>query len=109
MEPGPDELPLRRWGLRFAVDTAHGRHANLAARLQSHAEPPRILVSQATWLLVQAQVPCVARGEVSLKGIHKPVAVYEIAEAPEPALQASGTSTVSDGSNRAFSIAPPRA
>jgi class 3 adenylate cyclase len=55
-----------------------GRHVNLAARLQSLCEPGRVLMSRATWLLVNAQVRCSAKGEVQLKGIQKPVEIYEV-------------------------------
>jgi len=57
---------------------ALGRHVNLAARLQAHCEPGRILLSHATWLLVNDQMPCVEKGELQLKGIHKPVKTYEL-------------------------------
>jgi class 3 adenylate cyclase len=55
-----------------------GKHVNVAARLQSHCEPGKVLLSQATWLLVREEIPCLCRGETSLKGIQKPVAVYEV-------------------------------
>lgn len=55
-----------------------GRHVNLAARLQAHCAPDRILLSYNTWLLVHEQIPCTARGEVQLKGVTRPVQVYEV-------------------------------
>jgi len=62
--------------------TAIGRHVNLAARLQASCEPGRILISRTTWLLVQEEIPCAARGEIRVKGVRDPVTVYEVA-APE--------------------------
>ena len=59
---------------------ALGKHVNLAARIQAHCEPGRVLLSQATWLLVQDQVRCAPAGEVQFKGIQKPVMTY-LAEA----------------------------
>jgi class 3 adenylate cyclase len=57
---------------------ALGKPVNLAARLQAQCEPGRALVSQATWLLVSDQVKCVKKGELQLKGFHKPVMAYEL-------------------------------
>lgn len=59
--------------------TALGKHVNLAARLQTNCEPGRILLSQATWLLVREQIACVQKGEVQLKGIQRPVMTHEVA------------------------------
>lgn len=61
--------------------TALGKHVNIAARLQSHCEPGRVLVSQLTWLLVKEQIPCEPKCELTLKGIIKPVMAYEVAGA----------------------------
>ena len=54
-----------------------GKHVNLAARLQSNCVPGSILLSQATWLLVQDEIPCTQKGKMQLKGINKPVMAYE--------------------------------
>jgi class 3 adenylate cyclase len=56
---------------------ALGKHVNLAARLQANCEPGKVLLSHATWLLVHQHLPCVPKGEMALKGIHKPVMTYE--------------------------------
>ncbi len=53
-----------------------GKHVNLASRLQASCEPGAVVVSHATYLLVQDQIPCTPRGEVQLKGLHKPVLAY---------------------------------
>lgn len=57
---------------------ALGKHVNLAARLQSHCEPGKLLLSHATWLLVHDEIACTQKGELQLKGIHKPVMTYEV-------------------------------
>ncbi len=61
---------------------ALGKNVNLAARLQSHCDPGKILLSHATWLLINDQMPCVEKAELHLKGIHKPVMTYELAAQP---------------------------
>lgn len=58
--------------------TALGKQVNIAARIQSHCEPGKVLLSHATWLLVRDQIPCIPRGELSLKGLHKPMPAYEV-------------------------------
>jgi class 3 adenylate cyclase len=63
-----------------------GKHVNLAARIQSQCEPGRVLLSHATWLLVNDQIPCNPKGEQQLKGLHKPVAIYEAETPATPSL-----------------------
>lgn len=71
------------FGSRGRMDyTAIGRQVNLAARLQTACEPGRVLVSHATWALVETEIPCEARGAIQVKGVHHPVRVYE-ARSPE--------------------------
>jgi class 3 adenylate cyclase len=62
--------------------TAIGKQVNLAARLQASCEPGRILLSYATWVLVQDEIPCAPQGEIQVKGIHHPVKIYGV-ELPE--------------------------
>lgn len=56
-----------------------GKQVNLAARIQSICEPGKVLVSYSTWLLIQGEIGGVPRGEANLKGIARPVQVYELA------------------------------
>jgi class 3 adenylate cyclase len=56
--------------------TAIGRQVNLAARLQTAAEPGTILISHATWLLAQNDIACVPKGEIQVKGFAQPIRVY---------------------------------
>jgi hypothetical protein len=73
-------------GKRASVrsDRAHGsstpigRQVNLAARLQAQCEPDRILLSHSTFTLVQEDVACTPKGEISVKGFHQPVKIYEV-------------------------------
>jgi class 3 adenylate cyclase len=55
---------------------ALGKHVNLAARLQAAGDPGKVVISHATWLLVNEQVRCTALGEAQFKGIQKPVMTY---------------------------------
>jgi adenylate cyclase len=57
---------------------ALGKHVNLAARIQTHCEPGKVLISHATWLLVNDQVQGTPKGEREFKGINKPVPIYEL-------------------------------
>lgn len=57
---------------------ALGRGVNLAARLQNHCTPGRVLLSHSTWLLVRDEVECVERGEVELKGVARPTRIHEV-------------------------------
>lgn len=58
--------------------TALGRQVNIAARIQAQCEPGRVLLSHPTWLLVRDEVTCTPKGELSLKGLHKPMPAYEV-------------------------------
>lgn len=56
--------------------TAIGLQTNIAARIQSHCEPGGILISDATYALVEGEVDFEPRGEVECKGVHFPIKVY---------------------------------
>ena len=56
--------------------TAIGLQTNIAARIQSHCPPGGILISNATYQLVDDVIDCEPRGEVECKGVHYPVKVY---------------------------------
>jgi len=57
---------------------AIGDAVNLAARLQSAAQPGRVLISESTARHVRATFELQDMGEISLKGKAKPVAVFEV-------------------------------
>lgn len=58
--------------------TIIGRDANLASRLQSVASPDEILISHETYQLVRDRIMCREKGTVTLRGISKPVQVWEV-------------------------------
>jgi adenylate cyclase len=62
------------------VYSAIGVQVNIAARIQSHCEPGKTLISDTTWALVNDEVQCTDKGELQLKGVHYPVRVYEVVE-----------------------------
>jgi ABC-type oligopeptide transport system substrate-binding subunit/class 3 adenylate cyclase/tetratricopeptide (TPR) repeat protein len=59
---------------------AIGDAVNLAARLQSSAEPGHVLISEATERMVRASFDLKALGEISVKGKAEPVKVFEVVE-----------------------------
>ncbi|AGX87592.1 adenylate/guanylate cyclase domain-containing protein [Candidatus Symbiobacter mobilis] len=71
--------------------TAIGRHVNLAARIQAHCLPDKVLISQATWALVHHDIDCMLLDERQFRGHRDPVRVYEVLfsyddkESPAPA------------------------
>jgi adenylate cyclase len=58
--------------------TIIGRPVNLAARLESAADPGKILISQETWSLVKDVVIAKEMPPLTVKGIRRPVQVYEL-------------------------------
>jgi len=58
--------------------TALGTHVNVAARLQAICQPGQVLVSQASWLLMNDRIDCFPCGEVQLKGLQRPVTVHQV-------------------------------
>jgi len=58
--------------------TVIGSQVNLASRLESNAEPNQILISADTYLLVKNFISCREMGEISVKGISKPVMTYQV-------------------------------
>jgi class 3 adenylate cyclase len=66
--------------------TIIGAEANLAARLQSIAEPGRIILSYETYALVRDAVVAHALAPIAMKGITRPVIPYEV----EALLDAAG-------------------
>ncbi len=61
---------------RHREDTAMGGGIALAARMETAAEPGTVLVSADTYRLVEGRFEWLPLGEISIKGISKPVAVY---------------------------------
>jgi class 3 adenylate cyclase len=58
--------------------TVIGNHVNLASRLATIAEPHQILVSERTLAAVADQVDANPLEEISLKGVQRPIKVFEL-------------------------------
>jgi len=58
--------------------TAMGMQVNIAARLEQACEPGEILISHSNWALVKDNINCTEKGQISVKGYHKPVRVYNV-------------------------------
>lgn len=56
--------------------TIIGRPVNLAARLESNAQPGRILLSDYTHDLVKESILCMPNGEIQVKGIDRDIMTY---------------------------------
>lgn len=56
--------------------TIIGREANIAARLQSAANPDEILITDDTFQQVKTQMRCLDRGTISLRGIAQPIQTW---------------------------------
>jgi len=57
---------------------AMGTTPNVAARLQDLAESNSVLISDATYRLVQAKITCSSMGEHQLKGFSHPFTIYKV-------------------------------
>ena len=60
-----------------------GETPNIAARVQGLAEPNTVVISAATYQLVQGLFECQARGPQALKGVSTPVPVYRVLQESE--------------------------
>ena len=58
--------------------TVIGNQVNIAARLVDEAKPGQILISQRTWGRVKDLVEAEKVGDFQVKGIHSPVATYNV-------------------------------
>jgi predicted ATPase/class 3 adenylate cyclase len=57
-------------------ETAMGMAVTVAARMETAAEPGTVLVSEHTYDLVESQFDWQPLGEISVKGVSQPIAVY---------------------------------
>jgi TOMM system kinase/cyclase fusion protein len=57
---------------------ALGETPNVAARIQGLAEPDTIIISDATYRLIQGFFDCDSLGEHDLRGVSQPIAVYRV-------------------------------
>ena len=58
--------------------TIIGGQVNLASRLESNADTDQILISHETFALVQDTIICESKGEITVKGISRPVKTYQV-------------------------------
>jgi hypothetical protein len=58
--------------------TPHWANRSTSRRIQSHCEPGNVLISHPTWLLVRNEISCTPKGELTLKGLHRPMPAYEV-------------------------------
>ena len=58
--------------------TVIGNQVNVASRLESHAAAGQILISRRTYSLVKELVEVEEIGKIQVKGIHNPIAVYNV-------------------------------
>jgi len=60
--------------------TIIGKEVNLASRLEALSEPGEILISYETFSLIKDKVMCRDKGEITVKGFSRPVAIYQIVD-----------------------------
>ncbi len=63
-------------GQDYHEDTAMGEAITVAARMESAAEPGTVLVSENTYRLADSQFEWEPLGEIQVKGVRQPIAVY---------------------------------
>jgi class 3 adenylate cyclase/phosphoglycerate-specific signal transduction histidine kinase len=68
--------------------TIIGSGVNLASRLEQMAPPGEILISYETYALVKDEVCCEVRGHLTVKGISRPVATYQVIDVYDNTLKA---------------------
>ena len=73
--------------------TIIGGAVNLAARLESSAEPGTILIAHETWALVKDAVLAKEVPPFTVKGIAQPLHAYEVIGLPSKCLTASSDAT----------------
>jgi len=61
---------------QYSEDTVMGAGIALAARMETAAEPGTVLVSENTYRLVESRFEWEPLGEITVKGVSQPVAVY---------------------------------
>lgn len=58
--------------------TIVGGQVNLASRLESNADIDQILISHETFALVKDAIVCESKGEISVKGLVRPIKTYQV-------------------------------
>ncbi len=70
------EVILTSVGEQHSEETAMGEAIAVAARMEAAAEPGTVLVSENTYRLVESQFEWEALGQITVKGVSQPIAVY---------------------------------
>src|SRR5215204_1706430 len=70
-------------GGRRQEQLALGETPNLAARIQGQAAPDEVMISAATYRLVEGLFACEDRGQPELKGVASPLALYRVVKEEE--------------------------
>ena len=71
------ECVVGNFGSENRMDyTIIGKDVNAGQRLESNAEPNRILISESTYRLIQDKIPCSHRGEIQVKGMARAINAY---------------------------------
>ena len=58
--------------------TIIGNGVNLASRIETSAEPNKILLSEDTYLLIKKNIICLKKQKIDVKGVSYPVQTYEV-------------------------------
>ena len=61
---------------QHSEETAMGMAVAIAARMEAAAEPDTVLVSEHTYRLVEAQFEWQPLGEIAVRGVSQPIAIY---------------------------------
>ncbi len=86
--------------------TAMGDAINLAARIQTAAEPNTVLISENTYRFVSSRIEFEDRGMIQFKGKEQPVHVYRVTGERQDAIRARGIAGLTSpmvGRRREFS------
>jgi class 3 adenylate cyclase len=74
-------VTVGNFGTESRMDyTIIGKEVNLAARLESEAEPGEILISHETYALIKDKIICRTRGTAQVKGFRDPVPLYQVVD-----------------------------
>jgi len=85
---------------------AQGDTPNIAARVQSMAEPDSLVVSDATWRIVRGYFRGESQGEPELKGVAQPMRLWRVTgtSGAESRLEGGGTLTTYVGRERELEV-----
>jgi len=72
-------ITVGNFGSPQRVDyTIIGGQVNLAARLESKAKPGEVIISHATYAFIKDIIKCESKGEITVKGIARPIKIYKV-------------------------------